>query len=461
MAVQPVVDVSAIVENQKLSKFLVRLVVISWVVTFFDGFDIQVISFAAPYLTSQFHLSKIMMGKAFSAGLFGTIFGAFLFGYIGDWMGRRKAIILAACWFGIATFLLALTPNYTYLLYMRFVEGIAIGGFLPLIWALNIEYSPKRYRSTLVTLNMVGYAFGVVVGGPIAVVLIPRFGWPSLFVFGGGCTVIAAVFLIAMLPESIRFLASKRSSPAAIARIVRRMVPEQTFPDNAHFAISDEGGQGRKFQPGLLFVGELRWITPLLWVSYVCSSLTAFCLTNWTVMVFEALHFSHADAAWALSVSSFASMIGGMAIMRFTDTRGAIAITIMPACAVVVMLVGGLVEFGHAAFFVLFTLMVGFAIGAHTGMHSIAGIFYPSSYRSNGTGWASAIAKIGATAGPLIGGFVLASGLKTQNLFAVLAIFQAVLTVTVYSLGRVHRRILGREALEAPPDVLTASAAQS
>jgi AAHS family 4-hydroxybenzoate transporter-like MFS transporter len=204
----------------------------------------------------------------------------------------------------------------------------------------------------------------------------------------------------------------------------------------------------------------LRRITPLLWLAYICSSLTAFCLTNWTVMVFVALRFTHAEAAWALSVSSLASMLGGMAIMRFTDKRGAIAITVMPLIAVPLMLVGGLIEFSHTTFFILFTLMVTFAIGAHNGMHSIAGIFYPSSYRSNGTGWASAIAKIGATAGPLLGGFVLASGLQTRNLFAVLAIFQAILAVTVFFLGRIHRRILGREALEAPSEALAVFAGE-
>lgn len=460
MAANPVVDVSAIVENQKLSKFLVRLVAISWVVTFFDGYDIQVISFAAPYISSQFHLTRVMMGQAFSTGLFGTIFGAVLFGFVGDWLGRRKAIIIAAAWFGIATFLIGYAPSFQALLALRFIDGIAIGGFLPLIWAINIEYSPKRYRSTLVTLNMIGYAFAIVAGGPIAVYLIPRFGWQSLFFFGGGCTVVATIFLFFMLPESIRFLASKHGKPAQIGPIVRRMVPEQQIPADAQFVLTDEGGQGRNFKPSLLFAGELRWVTPLLWISYICSSLTAFCLTNWTVIVFQALRFTPADAAWALSVSSFASMIGGMAIMRFTDTRGAIAITIMPACAVVCMLVGGLMPWGHTMFFILFTLMVGFAIGAHTGMHSIAGIFYPSSYRSNGTGWASAIAKIGATAGPLIGGFVLASGLPTQNLFAVLAIFMFILMITVYLLGRVHRRILGREALEAPPDTAAAATAR-
>jgi AAHS family 4-hydroxybenzoate transporter-like MFS transporter len=461
VAEQPVVDISTIIEGQKFSKFLIRLVTISWVVTFFDGYDIQVISFAAPFISSQFHLTKVMMGQAFSTGIFGTIFGAFIFGFIGDWIGRRKAIILAAVWFGVATFLVGFAPNFHYLLMLRFIDGLAIGGFLPLIWAINIEYSPKRYRSTLVTLNMVGYSFAVVLGGPIAVYLIPRFGWQSLFFFGGGCTIIATLFLLAMLPESIRFLASKHADSAAIDTIVRRIVPEQNIPADARFILSDEGGQGRNFKPSLLFVGELRLVTPLLWISYICSSLAAFCLTNWTVIVFQALKFTSSDAAWALSASSFAAMIGGMAIMRFTDTRGAIAITVMPAGAVITMLIGGLMSWGHTVFFVLFILMVGFAIGAHTGMHSIAGIFYPSAYRSNGTGWASAIAKIGATAGPLIGGFVLASGLPTEKLFAVLSIFMFILMVSVYCLGRVHRRILGREALEAPPDVAAATVGQS
>ena len=56
---------------------------------------------------------------------------------------------------------------------------------------------------------------------------------------------------------------------------------------------------------------------------------------------------------------------------------------------------------------------------------------------------------------------MLASGLQTRNLFAVLAIFQLILAITVVdSLGRVHRRILGREALEAPPEALAAAGAQ-
>ena len=39
------VDIAKVIENQKLSWFIVRLVLVSWLVTFFDGFDMNVIAF--------------------------------------------------------------------------------------------------------------------------------------------------------------------------------------------------------------------------------------------------------------------------------------------------------------------------------------------------------------------------------------------------------------------------------
>jgi MFS transporter, AAHS family, 4-hydroxybenzoate transporter len=144
---QQEVDVSSIIEQQKLNGFLVALVVGSWVITFFDGFDMNVISFAAPYIAPEFHLDKVMMGKLFSIGLAGTMVGGFLFGYLGDRIGRRPSIIAATVAFSVLTMAIAFSKSYEQLLALRFLDGIAIGGMLPLSWALNIEYAPKRFRS--------------------------------------------------------------------------------------------------------------------------------------------------------------------------------------------------------------------------------------------------------------------------------------------------------------------------
>jgi MFS transporter, AAHS family, 4-hydroxybenzoate transporter len=443
------VDVSRIIEEQKLGRFLVGLVLVSWIITFFDGLDSNLISFAAPYFGAQYHLSRIQLGNIFSMGLFGTMVGGFALGYLGDRVGRRPMVVLATALFGILTMCFALANSYWSLFSLRFIDGLPLGGMLPLAWALNIEYAPRRYRATIVTVIMMGYSLGTALGGPIAIWLIPKFGWKSVFVFGGAFSLFCSGVLFAILPESIRFLASKGLGAERIAQIVRRIAPGQVIPANTTFVVSDESQQNKNFKPSLLFKGELRLITPLVWIGYIASSLAVFFIVNWTPVVFEALKYSRKEAATAASLYSAMGAVGGLLLMRFTDKRGAIAITIMPVMTVILLLTATFVGMGHIEFLVLSAITGGFLIGGHFGMHSICGIFYPSAYRANGAGWATSIAKIGSVAGPILGGIVLSTTLPVRDIFAVLAVCPAILAVCIYIVGRMHRRILGREALAA------------
>ncbi|MGP0072216.1 MAG: MFS transporter [Bryobacteraceae bacterium] len=453
MAERNIVDVSEIIERQKLGRFLIGLVLVSWIITFFDGLDTNLISFAAPYFGAQYHLSKIQLGNIFSVGLFGTMVGGFALGYLGDRVGRRPMVVLATALFGVLTMCFALASSYRSLVSLRFIDGLPLGGMLPLAWALNIEYAPKRYRATIVTVIMMGYSLGTALGGPIAIWLIPKFGWKSVFVFGGAVSLVCAGILFAILPESIRFLASKGLSAdrvrARIAPILRRIAPGQPIPANAIFVVGDESQQNKDFKPSLLFRGELRWITPLVWMAYIASSLAVFFIVNWTPVVFEALKYSRKEAATAASLYSAMGAVGGLLLMRFTDKRGAIAITIMPVMTTILLVTASFVAMGHVEFLVLSAITGGFLIGGHFGMHSICGIFYPSAYRANGAGWATSIAKIGSVAGPILGGIVLSTTLPVRYIFAVLAVCPALMAVCIYIVGRMHRRILGREALAA------------
>ena len=310
MSGRTVFDVSQAIERQKLGRFLVGLVVISWIITFFDGFDSQAIAFAAPYLSTQYHLDRIMMGNIFSMGLVGTLIGGFAFGYLGDRVGRRPAIILATAAFGLLTLAFVLADGYASLLALRLVDGVALGGMLPLAWALNIEYAPKRYRSTIVTVIMIGYSAGIALGGPTANWLIPQYGWQSLFAVGGVLSLVAALALVWMLPESARFLASKGGEPQRVADLLRRLTGEGV-PAEAQFVVADEAGQAKDFSPALLFRDQLRIITPLLWVAYIASSMAVFFLATWTPLVFEALNFTRPQAALAGSVNAVAGAVGG------------------------------------------------------------------------------------------------------------------------------------------------------
>jgi AAHS family 4-hydroxybenzoate transporter-like MFS transporter len=459
MSERTVIDVSQVVEQQKLGGFLVGLVVISWIITFFDGFDSQAIAFAAAYLSTQYHLDRIMMGNIFSMGLVGALIGGFGFGYLGDRIGRRPAIILATAAFGLLTLAFVFADSYASLLALRLIDGIALGGMLPLSWALNIEYVPKRYRSTVVTVIMIGYSVGIAVGGPAANWLIPQYGWQSLFAVGGALSLVAALALVLILPESARFLASKGWQPRRVAYLLRRLTGK-AVPADAQFVAADEVGQAKHFNPALLFRDQLRFITPLLWLAYIASSIAVFFLATWTPLVFEALNFTRSQAALAASVNAAAGAVGGLLLMRFTDNIGAIAVTAMPLLAIPLLLIAAFVDVGQGGFFALFALIALFLIGGHFGLHSIAGIFYPSAYRGNGAGWAISVAKIGSIAGPFAAGLILSTNLPVRYIFAVLAICPAVFVVCIFIVGRIHSSML-RGVTQTPPASQMAEAAGS
>jgi AAHS family 4-hydroxybenzoate transporter-like MFS transporter len=445
MSEQPIVDVGQVIEGQKIGSFVIRLVLVSWVITFWDGFDMNVISYVAPYLTTEFGISRVALGNLFSIGIFGTMIGGFFFGYLGDRIGRRPAILIAAISFAMLTFAFGFAPSYSALMTLRFLNGIAIGGLLPLTWALNIEYVPRRFRATVVTLVMLGYTIGGAVGAPVTIWLAPRYGWGAVYWLAGVCTLAAAALLAATLPESSRYLAGKGRRPDLIARYLGRIAPGVAIPAGARFVIADEARPaGSRQGIGVLFERELAWITPLLWLAYIASSMAIFFKANWTPLVLEILGYTRSQAATFSSISAVGSALGGLVLMRFIDTKGPIAIAAMALIGIPLLLYAGLGDLGFWGFLVanfFVNIVMG---GAHVGMHSISGIFYPSVYRASGAGWATSVAKIGSVAGPIIGGLILATAFPVRHIYALLAVSPAVVALAILFMSRIYRRMEGR-----------------
>ena len=434
------IDVGQLIESQRPGPILVRLVLVCWLITFFDGFDTNAIAFAAPYLAKAYSFDKSALAQVFAAGGFGTLFGGFLFGALGDRIGRRRAVIAATLTFSMLTLLLALSDRYWELVLVRFLNGVALGGALPLTWALGVEYVPTRYRATAVTLIMLGYGIGVAAAGPISVALLPRFGWQSIFVFGGLASLLATGALWAYLPESLRFLAAQGADNARLARVVRWFDPKRNDPQDAQYVLASVAPLERQsWGPAPLFAGQMRWITPLLWFGYVASSMIAFFFTTWGPTVFEEMGLERSTAAWAVSLNSLAGALGAIALMRFTDRVGVISIAVMPAISVPALLAIGLAPIHPMTAVVMMGVLYVFLGGSHYGIISIAGTFYPTTHRALGTGWMSGIGKLGSVLAPLLGGALLSSGMPIQKIFAVLAIFPALFAVCGFTIGRLEQ----------------------
>jgi len=176
-----------------------------------------------------------------------------------------------------------------------------------------------------------------------------------------------------------------------------------------------------------------------LWTAYIASSMAIYFKSNWTPIVFEILGYTRTEAATFSSVSAIGSAIGGLLIMRLVDRAGAISIAVMAALAVPPLLYVGLAQTSFWGFLIvnfIVNIVVG---GVHYGMHSISGLFYPSSCRANGAGWATSVAKIGSIAGPLIGGFILATSFPVKHIFALLAVSPAIVRIAVLVMSSFQR----------------------
>lgn len=439
---RPVVDVVPLIENQKVGRFWLMLFAVSWAVTFLDGFDLQIISFAGRYLQESFELSNTQLGTLGTVGVVGTLLGGIAMGYVGDRVGRKPAIVVSTIGFGVFMLLFAVAQDYTQLVVLRFATGVFLGGALPLVWAVVTEFAPARLRSTSVVITMIGYSLGSASGGPVSNALIPRFGWESVFIAGGVASLLAAVPVILFLPESVKFLAQKDLRQHRIAAILRRAVPGAVVPAGARFVVGTGGLDRSSFRPADLFRGgRLALITPLVWVAYMCSSAIVFYLAFWGPILNERIGFSVSAAATLAAWTAVAGAAGQLLIGRFIDHRGAGTIAWMPLLAVPCLMLIGLVQLNAVAYIAVIVLAHVFVIGGHGGIISICGIFYRPAIRANGAGWATSMAKFGAMLGPWLAGFVMDHGVDARGTFFVFAFFPVAMVVLLVVLGRVQKSL--------------------
>ena len=171
-----VIDLVDFIDRQPVGSFHLRLLLICAAVLLLDGFDTQAIGYVAPALAREWGLTKGALGPVFSAGLFGLMLGALIFGPVADRLGRKKIMVFSVLAFGACTFATAFAQDVWWLLVLRFLTGLGLGGAMPNAVALTSEFSPHRRRATMVMVMFCGFSVGAALGGLLAAWMILRAG---------------------------------------------------------------------------------------------------------------------------------------------------------------------------------------------------------------------------------------------------------------------------------------------
>jgi MFS transporter, PHS family, inorganic phosphate transporter len=197
-----------------IGRFHRRTVVISGMGFFTDAYDLFVISTVAALVSAQWKLSTAETSLVTGAAILGAFFGAVIVGRMADIFGRKRAYVAVAITMVVGALASAAAPNLAFLVAMRFVLGIGIGGDYPVSAVLMSEYSNRANRGRLVGLVFSMQALGLIVGPLVGLVLLSsgignQATWRLLLAFGA-IPAAVVIYLRSRMPESPRFTALVR-----------------------------------------------------------------------------------------------------------------------------------------------------------------------------------------------------------------------------------------------------------
>ena len=383
-----------------------------------DGMDVMVISYTAPSIAKEWAVSPEALGLVFSMGLLGMAIGAMFLAPRADVIGRRSMILICAALMGLSIFLTQYAQNKEHLVIFRIVSGLGIGGMLASTATLGAEYAPNRTKDFWVSLVMSGYPIGAVLSGLVAANIIPTHGWRMMFQIAGISTVVALPVIYLFLSESLDFLFKSRPQNALqkanLILTKMNIAPLSALPNIeenvSKAAVSELFSEGRK-------EATLR-----LWLAIFMAFATLYFLTMWIPKLASAAGLSISLAIYAGTVFNLGAFVGIVSQGYLSTTFGLRrVICIYLLGTAVLMGIFGLFS-GSAMVLVLFGL-IGFGVqGGFIGLYAVAARLYPTQVRTTGVGWAIGLGRLGAVAGPLVGGVLIGAGLSMTTNFIIFAL---------------------------------------
>ena len=403
-------------ENQKIGGLQLRVAALCTLVQICDGYDLNSVAWAVPSLIRQWHLPPSAFTIAFLWSSIGIMTGALSAGPIGDRFGRRPLLLVSLTIFGIASVFSAFAGSLGALTVARFFTGLGIGGGFSGAAALTGDYTPHRLRATMIMATFTGAPAGGFLGGQIVALLLPHFGWPVIFILGGGFPLVLVLALALWLPESPRFLAARQTLSPRQAALLQRLeivpAPGETVDVARGNPIAMLFGPGYALQ------------TVLLWIVYFCSLLNLFLFAYWMPTVLNMIGMTPAQAVFASSLRDggaiFVALYLGLAIDRIGPER---TLALHYALGAVFIAAIALVALPYVLLCLVSALAGMTIIGSQTGLNGTCGKLYPARMRTSGLGWALGIGRLGAVVAPVLGGYLLSLGLAPTRIFLSACLF--------------------------------------
>ncbi|ACA15292.1 major facilitator superfamily MFS_1 [Methylobacterium sp. 4-46] len=416
------VNVQSFLNEHPFSPFQWIIFALCFLIVLLDGFDTAAIGYIAPSLISEWGVTRPALAPVLSAALFGLAAGALAAGPLADRLGRRLVLIGAVLVFGAACLCSAFAGDLDHLVIWRFVTGLGLGAAMPNAVTLMSEYCPDARRATLTNMMFCGFPLGAAFGGFLAAWMIPQFGWRSVLVLGGVVPLLLTVLMIALLPESVRYMVA-RGQPservrAVLGRISRAAAEARAFTMTEAAPVAGEARSG----VGLVLSGAYVVGSAMLWLAYFMGLVIFYALINWMPILFKDAGMDARTAALIAALFPLGG-VGAIFLGWLMDrANGNLVIAAGYALTALAIWAIGLVS-GVLGLLVLFVFVGGTLMNtAQSSMPALAAAFYPTQGRATGVGWMLGLGRFGGIAGSFLVAELSRRQLSFGAIFAIVAV---------------------------------------
>ena len=402
------------VERLPISRWHNYMRVVVGSATFFDAFDALVIAFVLPVLIPLWQMSPAQVGLLVSSGYVGQVIGCIFFGWVAERFGRLRSLAWTIGVISVLSIACAFAWDANSLMVLRFIQGIGLGGEVPIALAYVNEFAKAEKRGRFVLIFQSIFPVGILVASLVSIWVVPHWGWQWMFIIGAVPALLAAT-LRRVLPESPRWLATKGRLAEA-----DRVVSELEAKISEH---------GKKPLPPLVHVPrilvekEASWRdlfadiylrrTVVIWICWFVASFVGFGITIWLPTILRTVYKLPLQEALQYGfIGNIAAVAGVLTITFLVDHTGrrpgyaaAFAFGSIPLLALWVM--GAQVS---VITIVALTWIASFFISMlQLGLVLYASELYPTRMRALGSGIGSAWTRVGSMVGQPIVGLVLQS----------------------------------------------------